>query len=216
MTRIEPLEVRRMMSAGAWSDTIDNPYMPLIPGMTWVYRGVSNGEQEKVRTVVLSQTKQIQGVTVTIVLDRVFIDGELQEKTYDWYAQDSAGNVWYFGEDTRELENGKVVSTEGSWQAGVNGAAPGIIMQAHPTAGDTYHQEFATGVAEDQAKVLGLHERAKTRFGTFNDCLKTKEFTPLEPDAIEQKYYVAGIGFVRSQTVRGPENEVLTLVSFVP
>jgi len=214
----EALEGRRMMSAGsAWSDTINNPYMPLIPGMTWVYKGVVDGDFEKQRTVVLSQTKQIMGVTATIVLDRVFINGKLQEKTYDWYAQDAFGNVWYFGEDTKELdENGKITSTEGSWEAGVHGARPGIIMQARSVAGDSYQQEFAVGVAEDRAKVLSLHEVAQTYFGTFTDALKTKEFSPLEPTAVEHKFYVSGIGFVRSQTVRGDEHEVISLVSFVP
>jgi hypothetical protein len=208
---IEVLEERRLFS---WAATIDNSYMPLRPGMTWVYRGMRNGVRETDRTVVLSDTKLITGVTTTVVLDTVYLRGKLAEQTFDWYAQDGAGNVWYFGEDTKEFDaKGNVTSTEGTWQTGVNGAAAGIIMEAHPQRGDVYHQEFAAGVAEDQAKVLSLGARVKSPFGKFHNCLKTSEFTPLQPNAVEQKFYAAGIGFIRSQTVRGSESEVVRLVS---
>src|SRR5262249_31425060 len=142
---VETLEVRRLF-AGAWADTIDNPYMPLIPGASWLYRGAKSGVPMKDRVVVQNYTTVIMGVTCTVVLDRVYVGGKLSENTHDFYAQDHFGNVWYFGEAERDLENGKVVSTEGSWRAGVNGANPGIIMQAEPTLGDVYTQEFAPGV----------------------------------------------------------------------
>src|SRR5205823_3763938 len=126
---------------------------------------------------------------------------------------DKIGNVWYFGEDSREIENGKVVSREGSWEAGVNGARPGIVMQAVPGAGDSYHQEDAAGVAEDQATVLALAATADTPFATFRNCLETQEFSALDPGSLEDKFYAAGIGLVKSQAVSG-ETEVLRLVEF--
>src|SRR3954454_11786287 len=143
----ELLESRRLLASG-WSSVIDNPFFPLLPGTTWIYKGQREGDTEAVRTTVTSDTKVIQGVTTTIVLDRAYINGELAEKTYDFFAQDKLGNVWYFGENTKEYENGQVVSTAGSFEAGVNGAKAGIIMLAHPQVGDAYKQEVAVGVAE--------------------------------------------------------------------
>src|SRR5262249_40908562 len=154
------------------------------------YEGVK--DQSTVRDVfeVTQRTKLIMGVKCTEILDRVYVDGALEEDTLDWFAQDTAGNVWYFGEDTKELDPaGNVISTEGSWQAGVQGALPGIVMEAEPSVGDTYNQELAPGVAEDMATVLALNKTVKVPFGTFRDCLETKEFTPLEPGQFEDKYY---------------------------
>src|SRR5262245_41263074 len=127
---------------------IDNPYMPLQPGTTFVYKTEATGEL--VTFVVTEQTKVIAGVTCVVVHDTSTVDGELAEDTFDYFAQDKAGNVWYFGEDTKEYEDGKVVSTEGTWHAGVDGASPGIVMEANPQVGDAYNQENAPGVAEDQ------------------------------------------------------------------
>jgi hypothetical protein len=128
----------------------------------------------------------------------------LVEDTYDWYAQDTAGNVWYFGEDTKELdENGNVISTEGSWEAGVNGAEPGIIMEANPKKGDKYQQEFATDVAEDMAQVIGFVDSFCVQYGCFEDVLVTKEWTPLEHGVVENKYYAQGVGFIYSEMVKG-------------
>ena len=195
----------------AFVDVIDNPYLPLLPGTRYVYKGTEDGEAIRNTVVVTRGTKQIQGVTTTVVRDRVYVGGELVEDTLDWYAQDGVGNVWYFGEDSKEYEDGKVVSTQGSWEAGVDGASAGIVMPAHPAVGSTYQQEFAPGEAEDQAKVLSLGSRAVVPYATFGGCLKTKDFTPLEPDQVEHKYYAPGIGFVRSVQVRGG-NEVMELV----
>lgn len=211
--QVESLEPRRLLNAPGWGDTITNPYFPLLPGSSYVYTGSDDGDPEIDRVNVTTDTKQILGVTCTVVLDRVYINGELTEKTYDWYAQDQAGNVWYFGEDSREITNGKVTSREGSWQAGVNGATAGIIMQAKPGVGDVYFQESAPNVAEDQAQVLDLHARAVTPFATFNNCLHTNEFSVLEPQAHEQKLYAAGIGEVKEAS-SGDEVEVLKLRSF--
>jgi hypothetical protein len=149
------------------------------------------------------------GVKCREIADKVYVDGFLEEDTLDWFAQDELGNVWYFGEDTRELDQaGNVVSTEGSWEAGVDGALPGILMEARPRVGDTYRQEFYPGVAEDMATVLALNKTVKVPFGTFRDCLQTKEFTPLEPGQFESKYYAYGVGFIRSVLVKGGKEEL--------
>jgi len=144
---------------------------------------------------VTAATKVIQGVTCRVVHDRVFINGVLEEDTFDWFAQDNKGNLFYFGEDTKEFDAaGHVTSTAGSFEAGVNGAQAGIIMEADPKVGDTYRQEFAKGVAEDQATVLNLNSTATTPAGTFSNCLQTKEFTHLKPGNVEEKRYARGLG----------------------
>jgi len=188
---------------GDFVRVIDNRYFPLRPGTRFVYLGTEDGEPERTVTDVTHRQKTILGVKVVVVLDRVFLDGALTEKTLDWYAQDKHGNVWYLGEDTKEFEDGKVVSTEGSWEAGKDGARAGIIMLAHPHPGQSYHQEFATGVAEDMAQVLGLHTNVSVPYGSFKHCLKTAETTPLEPGAKEIKLYCRGIGFVKGDDVAG-------------
>lgn len=211
----ETLEPRRLLSqAPGFVDVIDNPFMPLIPGTSYLYKGVIDGESQKVRTIVTNDTRVINGVTTTVVLDRVYINDELREKTYDYFAQDKLGNVWYFGEDTKEYENGVVVSTAGTFHAGENGAQAGIIMLAHPSVGDQYHEEMAPG-AEDEAKVVATQQRAKTPFATFNNCLETANSTALEPGALERKLYAPGIGVVFSADVSDPENvnDTLKLVS---
>ena len=128
---------------------VDNKYFPLKPGTTFVYRGKTEDATEGDTVAVTSDTRNIMGVECVVVDDRVTEDGELTEKTYDWYAQDNEGNVWYFGEDSKEYENGKVKSTEGSWEAGKDGAEPGIIMPANPNVGETYRQEYYKGEAEN-------------------------------------------------------------------
>ncbi|MGP3984279.1 hypothetical protein [Streptomyces sp. KR80] len=183
---------------------IDNPYMPLVPGTTFRYEGVGDeGQKEEVVVQVTRQTKEILGVQNVVVRDIVREDGEVVEDTFDWYAQDRSGNVWYFGEDTKELEEGKVVSTEGSWEAGKDGAEPGIVMEARPRVGDTYRQEYSEGEAEDMGEVLSLNERVTVRYGRFENVLKTKDFTPLEPDVVENKFYARNVGFIREVQVRG-------------
>ena len=211
---LESLRLRSFtVGPAGFADSIDNPLLPILPGSLALYTGVKDGENETERVIVTNDTKQITGVTTTVVFDRVFINGVLAEKTYDFYAQDLAGNVWYFGEDSREIDNGKVVSREGSWEAGVNGAKPGIVMQAIPGVGNSYHQEDAAGVAQDQATVLALATHADVPFGTFNNCLETQEFSVLDPGSLEVKFYAAGIGLVKSQAISG-EQEILRLVEF--
>jgi hypothetical protein len=173
-------------------DVIDNKYFPLDPGTTFIYEG---GTERDVMAVT-SATKKIMGVKCVVVDDRGYDGGKLIEKTYDWFAQDNKGNVWYFGEDTKELDNGKVTSTKGSWEAGVDGAKPGIIMQGDPKVGESYRQEYYEGEAEDTAKVVSLDESATVPYGSFDSVLETREWTPLEPSYDEHKYYAAGVGQV--------------------
>jgi hypothetical protein len=176
--------------------TIDNPYFPLIPGTVFHYRSETSDGVETGEVEVTHATKQILGVTTTVVHDRVSLDGELTEDTFDWFAQDQQGNVWYFGEDSKEIEDGQVVSTEGSWQAGVNGAEPGIVMLAELKSGTSYRQELAPDVAEDMARVLGRKASVSVPYGDFEGCLHTLEWTPLEPGVREHKFYCPGVGLV--------------------
>jgi hypothetical protein len=191
--------------------TVDNLYFPLAPGTVLVYEGRSDGERETVTIRVTDQTKEILGVTCTVVRDTVEVAGEIHEDTFDWYAQDVDGNVWYMGEDTKEYEVGKVVSTEGSWEAGVDGALPGIIMPASPEVGLAYTQEHYAGEAEDKGKVVSLGEHVEVPYGAFHDVVVTEDWTPLEPKILEHKYYARGVGVVFEEIVKGGES-VLRLV----
>jgi len=175
---------------------IDNPFFPLVPGTTFVYEGPTPDGFEHEEFVVTHETRTILGVVCTTVHDSSTINGELAEDTRDYFAQDKQGNVWYFGENSLELAGGLVVSTEGSWTGGVDGAKPGIIMEAHPAKGDFYRQEFLLGTAEDLAENLALDATATVPAGSFDHCLLTEETSPLEPDALEDKYYAAGVGNV--------------------
>jgi hypothetical protein len=174
----------------------DNPFFPLTPGLRYSYVAETADGVETNEVEVTHDTKVILGVTTTVIRDKVFLDGSLIEDTFDWYAQDKQGNVWYLGEDTKEYENGVPVSNAGSWEAGVNGAQAGIIMLANPKIGDQYYQENAPGVVEDQGKVLGLKETVTVPFGTYTNCLVTAEWTPIEPGNRAFKYYARGVGLV--------------------
>jgi hypothetical protein len=186
---------------------IDNPYWPMRPGSRWVYRETDpGGTRQRVVVTVTSKTKRIaNGITARVVHDVVTEDGEPVEVTDDWYAQDRCGNVWYLGEDTKEYENGKVVSTEGSFEAGVDGAEPGVIMLARPRAGMRYRQEYYTGHAEDRAEVVSLTERVEVPFGYFGPgkVLMTRDLNPLQPRVLEYKFYARGVGPVLAVGVSG-------------
>ena len=183
---------------------IDNRYFPLTPGTTYVYEGA--GERDTVE--VTNKTKKIMGVTTTVVHDVVTVDGEVAEATFDWYAQDRWDNVWYFGEDSKEYEDGKVVSTHGSWAAGVDGAQPGIIMLGDPELKDRYRQEYYRGVAEDMAQILKLEASVEVPYGHFDDVLVTKDWTPLDTKVVENKFYAPGVGLVMERSSRGPKEEI--------
>jgi hypothetical protein len=151
-------------------------------------------------------------LVLVVVRDTVTQDGHVVEDTLDSYAQDRDGSVWHFGEDSKELEDGKVVSTEGSWEAGKDGAEPGIVMKARPKIGDTYRQEYAKDGAEDRGEVLSTTEQVTVPYGSFKNVLKTQDDSPLEPDVVEHKYYARGVGFIREVMVEGGEGR-LDLVS---
>jgi hypothetical protein len=189
---------------------IDNPFMPLKPGTKVSFDGA-----ERIEITISTETKTILGVPATVVRDQVFLNGELEEDTLDWFAQDRHGNVWYFGEKTAEYVNGKVVSTAGSWETGVDGAHPGIIMLADPQVGDVYRQEFYEGEAEDLAEVTGIGGSITVPLGTFTDILVTEEWTPLEPNGRERKTYVPGIGVVETRQIKGGSG-VTQIVDFKP
>lgn len=202
-----------MLDPADFVDRIDNPLLPLLPGSRWVYEGESDGEIERIEVVVTDETRVIMGITATVVRDTVSVDGEIVEDTRDWFAQDFSGNVWYLGEDTAEYENGEIVSTAGAWEAGVDGALPGIVMEAQPQVGDAYRQEYYEGEAEDMAEVVRTGESATVPFGVFEDLVVIQEWTPLEPSVVEEKYYAAGIGVVLEAVVRGG-SERMELVEF--
>jgi hypothetical protein len=194
---------------------IDNRYFSLEPGTAFHYKGVAeNGTTPQTDDeFVTNRTKQILGVKCTVVRDTVSSHGKPIEKTFDWYAQDEDGNVWYMGEDTRELRHGRFVKMSDSWEAGVNGAQPGIIMPGNPQAGQAYRQEYYPGHALDQARVLGSGGHMKVPYGSYKSTLATVETSPkIDPSVRERKYYVAGVGDVKEQTVSG-NHEQIELVS---
>jgi hypothetical protein len=192
--------------------TIDNPYWPLEPGTTYTYDGVRGTTPQTDVEVVTHQTKVILGITSTVVRDTVSEHGAPVERTFDWYAQDEDGNVWYMGEDSFELKGARFVKASDSWKSGVDGAQPGIIMPANPQPGEAYRQEYyPPGEALDEARVLNLNGSARVPYGAFNALLVTSERSPLEPQT-EQKYYARGLGEIEERVVRG-HHEVFRLVS---
>ena len=196
-----------------FSTVIDNPYFPLPVGRTLVYQGIKDGQTQEDRVTVTNQTKVVaEGITARVVADVATHNGNLLEKTSDWYAQDKEGNVWYVGEDTAAyLPSGKV-DTSGSWEAGVHDAEPGVIMEADPQIPDAYRQEFLAGQAEDTAWIVDRGGSVTVPAGTFKNALTSLEATRLEPGAYDQKVYGPGIGIVSEQALTGA-NEVAKLVS---
>lgn len=174
---------------------VDNRYFSLTPGKRLVYQADTEDGTERVEVVVTGETKNVMGIETAVVWDRVWLNGDLIEDTKDWYAQDGDGNVWYFGEDSVEMALGQVLNHAGSWEAGVDGAQPGMIMLASPKVGDSYRQEYYAGVAEDMGDVLSLNESVSTPYGKLDGCLKTRDWTPLEANADEHKYYCPSVGF---------------------
>lgn len=179
------------LDPASFTTTIDNPLLPWPPGATWHYEG-----DEIVDVTVTTNTRDVNGITAVVVRDTVTEDGEIVEDTQDWYAQDADGTVWYLGEDSKELEGGEVVSTEGSWEYGVDGAQPGIVMKADPMVGDMYRQEYFACVAEDMGEVVSLDDSITVPAGSFDGCITTADTTPLEPDVKELKVYCPGVGLV--------------------
>jgi hypothetical protein len=192
---------------------VDNPWFPLKPGTTLTYEGTKDGEPSRDVYTIGRETATIDGVPCAVVQDQLFLAGKLEEKTTDYYTQDLHGNVWYFGEATEELDpDGTVTSTEGSWLAGKDGAEPGIFMEANPVVGHSFRQEYYPGHAEDQYRVASLSTSVRVPYAAFQGALLTEEWTALEPDVLDHKYYVRGIGEVSETSVYGPK-EVALLVS---
>ena len=197
-----------VIDPAAFTDKITNPLFPLTPGTTYVYDGTRDGVPRRAEVSVTNETKTIMGVACVVVRDVLTSNNALVEKTTDWYAQDKDGNVWYFGEDTAEYENGAVTSTAGTWLAGVDGALPGLIMKAAPAVGDAYRQEYRPGEAEDFAKVLQIDAAWKVPMGSYTNVVVTEDTDLLDTSKLEQKYYAPGVGFLGSSgSVDGHKEE---------
>jgi len=175
---------------------VNNKYFSLIPGRTLIYEAKTDEGTERIEVTTLNETRTVMGVECMIVWDRVFLNDELMEDTLDWFAQDKEGNVWYFGEDSKEIKDGQVISRAGSWESGIDEAKPGIIMSANPEIGVQYRQEYYKGQAEDMGEVIAIDEKVEVPYGSFEHCLKTRDWTPLEKNTDEYKYYSSEIGAV--------------------
>lgn len=202
------------------SNVVDNPWFPLARGSVWVSEGQKDGKQLRDVQTVTPRTKLITGIRAVVVSDRGFLNGVLAERTTDFYAQDKRGTVWYLGEKTAELNaHGKVTSTEGSFLNGRDGAHGGIFMPAHPAVGQSFQQESLKGQAEDRFQILSMSASVSTPGVSSQNAMLTKEWTPLEPGNVDNKYYVPGIGTVKEQQVKGAppaQAERADLVSFTP
>ena len=188
---------------------VDNPYYPLVPGTTFRYIEKSPTDSSEDEITVTHETRMVMGVECTVVHDVARKNGQIAEDTYDWLAQDKDGTVWYFGEDTKEFSPGGQVSTLGSWEAGINGAQPGILMPAHVTPGEPYRQEYLAGVAEDMGQIVALGEAVSVPAGDYTDTVKTQDWSLLAAGN-EYKWYARGVGVIKEVATGG---EVATLIS---
>ncbi len=198
--RIEPKEFRAR---------VDNPWFPLVPGTVYRYRERKGSEIADDVMTVMAETKLVMGVPCTVVHDVVTEKGVVKEDTFDWFSQDDEGNVWYMGEDSTAYDERGGVSKEGSWEAGVDGAKPGIMMYAKPAPGPEYWQEHATN-AQDKAQVMALREPVQVPFASFPDSVRTKEWSELEAGS-SMKWYVRGVGFVRAEAEDGEITELISM-----
>jgi hypothetical protein len=194
------------------STNISNPYYPALPGKKYIYEGQTDEGLDRVEEQRLVETKTIMGIKCIVVRFKEYINGNLVEDTRDWYAQDNDGNLWYFGEEVDNYNaNGTISDHGGSWEAGIDGALPGMIMPANPQIGMRYREEYYFGHAEDEAEITETGISETISLGTYNNCIKTKNWTVLEPDALETKIYAPGIGLIKEVSIS--ENEELSLVS---
>jgi hypothetical protein len=194
----------------AFSTTIDNPYLSMVPGSRTIFESHTPGGVQRTTTEVTRDTKTIMGVKTVVVHDIVSVNDKTVEDTLDWYAQDHDGNVWYFGEATKTIGDNGTVDTKGSFEGGVSGALPGIVMPARPRVGDHYRQEYAKGVAEDTGEVVSLNGSETTPLtGPRADLLVTKDADLLDPSAAaENKYYARGIGLILTGNADGRDEAV--------
>jgi hypothetical protein len=184
-------------------ERIENPYMPLVPGSSWRLEGRTADGREVDTITVLDDTREVMGVTTTVVKDVVKLEGSVVEKTWDWFAQDLRGNVWYFGEDTAEYEDGKIVSRAGAWEAGVDGALPGIVMPSEPLVNDASRQEFYPDEAEDMGWVVQTGLTVDVPAGSYEDVIRVLEWSPLEPRIVVEKLYAPGVGILGEEALSG-------------
>lgn len=203
---------RPRIDPSSFTANVTNPWFPLQPGTTYVYTGTKDSQKALDVVAVSARTEKIDGVVTRAVDDRLFLNNVLEERTTDYYAQDRCGNVWYFGEDTAELDrSGRVTDRSGSFRAGVRGAQPGVFMLRHPQIGRWFRQEWFAGEAEDRFRALSTGASVTVRFGRFHGALRTEEKTDLEPGVIDNKFFVQGVGDVKEVTVKGG-NEMMELV----
>lgn len=195
-----------------FSAVITNPYLPLQPGNRWVYEGRSEDGFERKVVEVTDETRTVMGVTCVVVKDTVTLDGQLYEDTVDWFAQDRTGAVWNFGEATRKRADDGTFTPAGSWEAGVTGARPGVVMPADPRPGGPYRQEYLPGEAEDMARVLTVNEALRVPFGSYVQVVVTRDWSPLDPGVAEHKHYAPGIGLIREEAVEGESYRVDLIV----
>ncbi len=203
----KPIHVADEIVPENFVEVIDNPYFPLTPGAEYIYHAETEDGLEVITSTVTHETRVIMGVTTRVVYVVEMLEGELIEETYDWFAQDIHGNVWYFGEYAIEYEDGEI-STDGSWEAGVDDALPGIIMLANPEVGQAYAQERAPDVAEDMGRILHTSQAITVPYGTFSNCLKTEDFNLLEPGENEFKYYAPGLGLILEEQPKDGQKRV--------
>lgn len=199
--------------AGNFVSRVTNSFLPLTPGSTFSFRTETDKGSEIGEIEILTETKNILGITCTVVRDKVYVNNQLIEDTYDWFAQDKNGNVWYMGELVDNYVNGVIDNHYGSWEAGLDGAEPGIMMPADPSPGLYYRQEHYLGQAEDQAEIVGGNQTITVPAGTFRNCIKIRETNPLDPSFLEYKYYVSGVGLVKVEKIGDPA-EVEELQSY--
>lgn len=208
-------EYRPTFEPASFTADVTNPWFPLRVGRSLVYTGVKDGKAALNIATTTNRTQLVAGVLTRVVEDRLYLDNVLEERTSDYYSQDRCGNVWYFGEDTATLDaNGNVISTDGSFRAGVNGAQPGVFMQADPQLGRQFRQEWYRGHAEDRFTAVASDASVRVPYGSFRHALRTEERSALEPAVLDNKFYVAGIGEVSEVSVRGPV-EALRLVEII-
>jgi hypothetical protein len=195
-----------------FSLAITNPYLPLQPGNRWVYEGRTEDGLERKVVEVTDETRTVMGVDCVVVKDTVTVDGQPHEDTTDWFAQDQNGTVWTFGEQTRKRADDGTFSAAGSWQAGVGGAQPGVVMPADPRPGAPYRQEYLPGQAEDMARVIAIDESLTVPYGSYVQVVVTRDWSPLEPGVAEHKHYAPGIGLIREEAVEGESYRVDLIV----
>ncbi len=191
---------------------ITNPFLTLPTGRKLVYSGETPDGMERIEITMTGETREIMGVTTTVYLDRVFHEDQLVEETKDYLAQNSVtGDVWYFGEDVQNYANGQPTNTDGAWIAGEDSAQPGIWITASPVVGMEYRQEYYPGEAEDMVTIKEVGLTIETPLGTFTDCIKTFDWTPLEEASKEDKFYCPGIA-AKVSTHHQIDGDTVTLI----